>query len=213
MLKKYIKVEEFPADPQLMKKGVRKNLRDYEGLLDQVNSEYVSERRWAVRDLAEFSQACDALFKTLEQEAELSVREALFDSLQQIGGQAVVNGFLALLRSEDAGLRNGAIEILQSMPEGVAEHIQALLTDRKSDVRIFAIDILQVLADPKAPEWLLNVLKTEQHINVLAVAIDRSAEIGTPEMIPTLESLKHKFQNEEYLCFAIDMAITRIQGD
>jgi len=32
-------------------------------------------------------------------------------------------------------------------------------------------------------------------------------------MLPELERLKQRFIGEDYLCFAIDMAIARIQGN
>ena len=99
------------------------------------------------------------------------------------------------------------------MPEGVALHIIELLNDRDSDVRIFAIDILQQLAHPQTPEWLLSVLKDETHINVIATAVDRLAEVGTSDMLPALKALKLRFPNEPYLDFAVQTAIRRIGED
>lgn len=210
-LKQYIKIEE--RHHLKLEREDRFNKRNYEGLCAQLNSENLSERRWAIRDLSEYPQATSDLFSLLEKEPEVSEREALFDSLQYIGGEQVIDGFLHLLHSENAGLRNGAIEILQSKPEGVAEHIEELLNDSDSDIRIFAIDILQKLTHLQTPEWLISVVNKEQHINVLANAVDRLAEVGTPEMVPELEALKQRFSGEDFLCFAIDMAIVRIQGN
>ena len=209
-LKQYIKVEE--RHHLKLDQDDRFNKRNYEGLCAQLNSENLSERRWAIRDLSEYPQATSALFGLLEKEPEVSEREALFDCLQYIGGVQVIDGLLHLLHSDNAGLRNGAIEILQSKPEEVAEHIEELLTDLDSDIRIFALDILQKLAHIQIPEWLIGVVNNEQHVNVLATAVDRLAEVGTAEMVPELEALKQRFSSENFLCFAIDMAITRIQG-
>jgi len=125
--------------------------RDYVTLLAELQSESVAERRDAVRELAAYPQSVVALLNVLDEEPDHLVREALLMSLQQIGGETVVSGLINLLRSEDAVLRNGAIEVLQSMPEGVALHMLELLNDQASDVRIFAIDILQQLAHPQAP--------------------------------------------------------------
>jgi len=210
-LKQYIKVEE--RHQLELENEERFKKRDYEGLIEQLNSETLSERRWAIRDLSEYPEATGYLFDLLGKEPEVAEREALFDSLQHIGGEPVIDGLLDLLHSENAGLRNGAIEILQSKPDGVAEHIEELLNDLDSDMRIFAIDILQKLAHSKTPEWLISVVNKEQHINVLATAVDRLAEVGTLDMLPELERLKQRFIGEDYLCFAIDMAIARIQGN
>jgi len=185
--------------------------RDYVTLLAELQSESVAERRDAVRELADYPQSVAALLNVLDEEPDHLVREALLMSLQQIGGETVVSGLINLLRSEDAVLRNGAIEVLQDMPEGVALHMLELLNDQDSDVRIFAIDILQQLAHPQAPEWLLSVLKDETHINVVTTAVDRLAEVGRPEMVPELEAIKARFPDEPYLAFAVDLASRRIE--
>lgn len=191
----------------------RQTNRDFDGLVVELSSDNPTERRWAARDLAEFNDAPELLLSALNKETQHVVREAIFDSLEVLGGETVVSGLLPLLRSEDASLRNGVIGVLQSMPESVALHIIELLNDTSSDVRIFAIDILQVLAHPDTPQWLLSILKDESHINVIATAVDRLAEVGTLEMVDELEALKIRFPDEVFLHFAIDTAITRIKGE
>ncbi len=191
----------------------RQSSRGYNDLLQQLESLEPTERRWAARDLVSYPQAVDALLYQLDIETDNPVQQAIFDSLQQIGGESVVSGLLPLLRTEDAFVRNAAIEVLQSMPDGVAVHIVELLNDIDSDVRIFAIDILLQLAHPQTPDWLLSVLKDETHINVIATAVDRLAEVGTIEMLPELKSLITKFPDEPYLLFAIQTAIQRIEKD
>jgi len=113
----------------------RRNNRDYDGLLCQLDSDIASERRWAARDLAQYPKSAGTLLAALPVESEHAVREALFDTLQQIGGEAVILGLIPLLRAENAELRNGAIEVMQSMPTEIADHIMELLNDRDSDVR------------------------------------------------------------------------------
>jgi len=189
----------------------RDEKRDYAGLIKQLASEDFTERRWAARDLAFFKLSVQDLLDALMFEDQQPVREAIFDSLGKIKGEEVVAGLIPVLRSEEAAMRNGAIEILQLMPDTVALHIIELLNDQDSDVRIFAIDILQVLAHPQTPVWLLSVLKDETHVNVVATAVDRLSEVGTPEMLNDLDAIKIKFPNEPYLAFAVDTAIKRIR--
>lgn len=192
---------------------LRQNSRDLKGLINELNDKDATKRRWAARDLADYPESAGNLLAILTNEPEHPVREAIFDSLCSIGGEDVVTGLIPILRLEDAALRNGAIEVLQSMPELVALHIIELLNDQDSDIRIFAIDILQVLAHPKTPQWLLSVLKDETHINVIATAVDRLSEVGTPDMIDNLEAIKQRFPNEAYLSFAVDTAIHRIREE
>jgi len=145
-------------------------------------------------------------------EEDTTVLTALLDSLQQIGGEEVVEGLIQELRSEDAFLRNGVIEILHGMPDEVAPHITELLTDVDSDVRIFTIDILRDLSHPRTPEWLRTVLSDERHINVISTAVDVLTEVGTVEMLEALAEVRERFSEEAYLGFAVDMAVERISG-
>jgi len=191
----------------------RRQSRNMAGLLEQLEHEDITSRRWAARDLSAHRHSAPYLCERLLHETEQSVREAIFDSLLKIGDEAVVEGLLPLLHSEDAALRNGVIELMQDLPAQISPHIERLLQDPDSDVRIFAIDILKVLAHPKTPIWLQQVLRNEQHINVLATAVDRIAEVGTPEMIPDLLALKQRFSDQAYIGFAVDTAINRIGAD
>ncbi len=191
----------------------RKTNRTFEGLITELSSPDIRKRRWAARDLSEHGeQAVSALLGALNTEKEFVVQEAILDTLENIGGEKVVTGLLPFLRSDNAALRNSVISVLQAMPESVALHIIDLLNDHDSDVRIFAIDILQVLKHHDAPQWLVSVLKDENHVNVIATAVDRLAEIGTPDMVKDLLAIKERFPDEPYLHFAVDTAISRING-
>ncbi len=152
------------------------------------------------------------MFVALEKEQESAVIETIFSTLQTIGTDEVVKGLMFVLRSENAAQRNRAIEVLQTLPELVSLYIIDLLNDIDSDIRIFAIDILQVLAHPDSPKWLFSVLKDETHINVVASVVDRLAEVGTIDMMDEIIFLKNRFPDEHYLHFAIDIALTRIKG-
>ncbi|MBE0505176.1 MAG: HEAT repeat domain-containing protein [Marinospirillum sp.] len=172
----------------------------------------VSTRRLAARDLARHPESLALMLQRLVEETDYGVRQAIFCSLQSIGNKEVIAGLIPLLRSDEADLRNAAIEVLQSQPELTGEHLENLLHDADSDVRIFAIDILQLLAHPKAPVWLLQVLEQETHANVLGTALDRLAELGQPEMLPALMQLRPKIHNEPYLLFTLDLVIQRLQA-
>ena len=181
-------------------------------LVEALSAPEASTRRLAARDLAQHPDCLESLLQHLTEESDYGVREAIFCSLQSIGNAEVVAGLIPLLRSDEADLRNAAIEVLQTQPEITGEHVENLLHDTDSDVRIFAIDILQLLAHPKAPVWLLQVLEQEEHINVLGAALDRLAELGQPEMLPTLMQLKPRVENEPYLLFTLELVIQRLQA-
>lgn len=182
----------------------------FDELKAQLSSTEMLQRRSAARGLSGFPESIEILLSALANEHDYTVQQAILDSIEVLGGDEAVLGLIPFLRSEDAGLRNSVIETLQSMPESVAMKIGELLNDEDSDVRIFAVDVLQVLPHKDTPKWLSHVLETEQHVNVVATVVDRLAEVGTEEMIETLEGLKARFPDEPYLWFAIDTAITRI---
>jgi HEAT repeat protein len=184
-----------------------RGLQEWLTLLD---SQDTDERRLAARALGEYSVATPALLNALAREKSIRVKGAILVSLQCIGGHRVLEGLLPFLRSENAALRNGVIEILQGMPEEIGEYIKDLLHDHDSDVRIFAIDILQTLAHPDSPNWLIDVILHDKHINVVATAIDRLTEIGTPEMLPAISAVKARFPGEPYIEFVVNLAVKRL---
>lgn len=190
----------------------RHNDRSYLGMLDSLQSTDEMTRRWAARDLAAFPQASAALMQQLTQEPDRSVREAIFVSLTQIGDQIAVDGLITCLRSEVVNLRNDAIEAMKLMPDAVAPMMQGLLHDSDPDIRIFAVNILESLRHPKVESWLIDVITTDPHLNVCATALDLLAEVGSQQAIEPLQQLKQKFADEPFVQFAIDIALTRIQG-
>lgn len=185
-------------------------LQDWLSLLDVGKDD---ERRMAARALAEYPVATADLLNALAKESNIRVKGAILVSLQAIGGDKVLEGLLPFLRSENAALRNGVIEIMQGMPNEVSTYIEDLLHDHDSDVRIFAIDILQTLTHPDSPKWLIDVIARDQHVNVVATAIDRITEIGTPDMLAVIKSVAQRFPEEPYIEFLVNLAIKRLTED
>jgi HEAT repeat protein len=186
--------------------------RDFEGLAAQLADADPSVRRWAARDLAAFPQAAARLCARLVEEHDASVRAVIFSSASQLGGPGVVEAILPLLRSEDAGLRNGAIEVLSGLPEAVAPRIEALLSDADSDVRIFTVNLLGNLPHPKVPQWLGRVLQRETEPNVIGAAIEVLVEVGGPELRAALQDTRARFADDPFIAFAADVAIERIDA-
>src|SRR5690242_9170692 len=79
------------------------------------------ERRWsAARRLGDRPGAAAHLAAALSGETEPRVVEAIFTSLARRGGEESAAHLFPLLRSDDAALRVGAIEALQTMPAALA---------------------------------------------------------------------------------------------
>jgi HEAT repeat protein len=190
----------------------REHPRDLAGLQAQLREGDAEQRRWAARDLANHASSAAALGAALLNERDNSVREALFTSLSTLANDASVNALLPLLRSEDAQLRNGAIEALTAMPQAVGPRIAALLQDGDPDVRIFTVNLLADLRHPQVPAWLVQVLQQDAHVNVVAAAVEVLAEAGQPEHITALRMAAQRFAQDAFMGFAVDMAIERIEA-
>ena len=144
--------------------------RDREQWVADLASDDTSTRRRAARVLTGMPDAVTMICAHLANEQSLSVRSIILTGLIVHKSPAVVRDLLPLLGSEDANLRNGAIEALQQMPDEVAPHVEAMLADPNSDVRIFAVDVLSALPHPMVPEWLRRVVTLDPHVNVCAGA-------------------------------------------
>ncbi|WP_302172951.1 HEAT repeat domain-containing protein [uncultured Hydrogenophaga sp.] len=171
-----------------------------------------AERREAARELSRRPDTSDAIGAQLLTEPDASVREALFTGLRHQASAGAAAALIGLLSSEDAGLRNGAIEALSAMPEAVAPRMKALLRDTDPDVRIFAVNLLVELQHPDLVVWLVDALAQETQVNVVAAAIDVLAEVGGPEQHPLLRGLAARFPDDPFIGFAVDMALSRSEA-
>jgi HEAT repeat protein len=169
------------------------------------------ETRWsAARALGGRADAVPALAAALGAEQVPRVREAIMTALMRIGDQASVVALLPCLRSQDAGQRAAAIEVLQSLPGAILPFMASLLGDSDSDVRILATELARNMPAADANHVLCTLLEHEQHPNVCAAAIDVLAEVGTREAVPVLQACAERFAGTPFLPFAVSTAIARI---
>lgn len=167
-------------------------------------------RRRAARLLGERREGGEGLCARLAIEDDPAVREAIAAALLRQPGPAVARLLVGLLGSEEAPVRNQAIELLADMPEETAPLIEGILADAESDVRIFGVNVLASLPHPRVPAWLTALIEHEPHVNVCAAAVDLLADVGTPEAVPALRRLADRFPGETFLNFSIRVAIDRI---
>lgn len=187
--------------------------RDFENLTKQLNSSDSSVRRWAARDLADCPDASAALVARLNREKDMSVREVILSSLTNLGDEVAITGLINCLRSEDAGLRNESIEVMKQLPEETAPIMRSLFHDQDSDVRIFAVNILESLRHPDVESWLVEIIATDDNVNVCATALDLLVEVGSKLAEQSIIQLKARFTEEPYIQFAADLALKRINQD
>ncbi len=191
----------------------RRRPRDCASLVAELADPDPAARRWAARDLVDCPEAAAALAERLAVEAEAPVRAVILTSLTRLGSEAALAGLLRCLRSEDAALRNEAIAAMQQLPGEVAPIMDDLLHDPDSDVRIFAVNILEALRHPDVEAWLIAVIERDPHVNVCAAAVDLLGEVGTGAARAALAGLQARFADEPYVQFAAGLALRRIDEE
>ncbi|MBK1693195.1 PBS lyase [Chromatium weissei] len=188
----------------------RQRIRDQAGLLIALADSNPLVRRWAARDLLTYSNVSAALVERLLIETEPSVIEVILTTLTRIGDECAIEGLIRCLRTENAMLRNAAIEAMKLLPDEIAPFISHLLNDPDPDVRIFTVDVLESLRHPQVESWLIRVITEDAHLNVCGAAVDLLGEVGSECARPALLALKQRFPEEPYIQFAADLALTRI---
>jgi HEAT repeat protein len=191
----------------------RKQPRDCANLEIELDNPNPATRRWAARDLTDCPEASAALVNRLEQEDDVSVREVILSTLTSLGDEVAVTGLVTCLRSDDAALRNEAIEAMKQLPDEVAPIMLGLLADANPDVRIFAVNILESLRHREVEHWLIGVIDNDPHLNVCATAVDLLGEVGSSAAKDALLRLKGRYSDEPYIQFASDLALKRINED
>jgi HEAT repeat protein len=176
-----------------------------------------TERRHAARDMLHCRDAANALVSRLKREDKTTVREAILTTLIRLDDPSATAGLADCLRSEDAALRNEAIEALRELAasgdkaNAVPPVLLALLSDPDPDVRIFAVNIIESSRHPDVERWLIKVIEQDAHVNVCATAVDLLCEVGTEAAIDPLLHLKSRFVHDAYIQFAADLALKRIR--
>ncbi len=147
------------------------------------------ERRDGCEAIAEKqdSKYLDDLVRLLNDE-DLGVREAAISALCSIGGPDVALAVVPLLRLDDAGQRNIAIEILALLGLQVIDIIMDLFKDPDDDVVKFAVDIIAQMTMDEPTVKRIAPLIEHSNPNVrasVAVCLGMSSAPGVLELLLT----------------------------
>ena len=125
---------------------------------------------------------------------------------------APIEDIMDLLKLNNAYVRNLGISILRDFGTAIKYYIVKFLIGDDRDLRIFAINVLGDVNFAESRDMMVELLETENDINVAMTAVDYMGEIGEEEDIELLESLKDRFLGDVYAQFAVDGAIKLIKG-
>lgn len=183
---------------------------DDDGIALAMSTGSVDERWAAARAAAELPGGLDILRTALATETTPRVREAIFTGLARIATPASAAVAVDCMRSDDSGVRTGALDALRAMPEATAPHLAGLLRDEDADVRLLACELVRNQPAGAAAQLLVALLTSEREANVCAAAVEVLAEIGDPSALPVLAQCAARFPDDPFLAFAIGMASDRI---
>lgn len=187
---------------------------DSEFLVTALTSQDAGARRRAAHELGGLAaqagaeaKIIEALATQLQTENNTAVREAIFAALGQIGGAHAAALLAPLLRLEDAGLRNGALETLKRLADAAVSAVDPLLADQDADVRLLAVEVMRGWKPDRAVPRLAAILASEQQVNVVGAAVDVALQAGDASLLPALVACAARFAGAGYVEFAIAMAV------
>ena len=138
----------------------------------------------------------------------VGVQEAAEYALRKIRGPQVVIALLPLLRSDEAPVRNVAMDILREIGSDSIESIQPYMQCEDADLRIFVADILGYCRTHQACLLLCRALLKDPEVNVRYQA---AVSLGTQAFPEAVNSLCQAMHDEEWVQFAVVDALAKIK--
>lgn len=158
---------------------------------------------------AKLADAVELLCKHV-QSSNIGVQEAAEYALRAIRGTRTILAIMPLLRSDDAPIRNIAMDVLREIGSDDIAAIQPLLRDADPDMRIFMADILGCTNSPQAVPLLCDALLKDPEVNVRYQAAVSLGALAYPEAV---NSLAQAMNDEEWVQFSVVEALTKIRAD
>ena len=179
-----------------------------------INTEDSEKKDYAVEEIATFDKGGDYLISYIDDDyADKNVSTKIASIISNMDPEeAPIEKIMDLLKLENAYVRNLAISILRDFGNAIKYYIVKFLIGDDRDLRIFAINVLGDVDFAESRDMLVELLETEEDINVAMTAVDYMGEIGEEEDISLLLSLKDRFPGDFYAEFAVDTAIKLIKG-
>ncbi|CAK7034539.1 MAG: hypothetical protein DELT_00505 [Desulfovibrio sp.] len=150
------------------------------------------------------------LLVTHIQNPDIGVQEAVDRALRKIGGPQVASAVVPLLRSEDAPVRNIAMDLLRAVGATDIDSLFQLLHDQDPDMRIFAADILGSTGSVLAVAPLRGALLRDPEVNVRYQAAVSLGSLAFPE---AADSLNKALEDEEWVQFSVIEALIKIRAE
>lgn len=205
----------------LIKKHIKQEVQElpnFSNLEDAINyfesDASLEEKEYATEEIVKFDEGVEYLLAYISNEKadkHLSTKVASVISNMD-SKKAPIEKIMDLLKLDNAYARNLGISMLRNFGDAIKYYIVKFLIGDDRDLRIFAINVLGDVNFSESRDMLIELLESEQDINVAMTAVDYLSEIGEVEDIELLKSLKERFSGEVYVEFAVESAIKSIEG-
>ena len=176
--------------------------------LQSTDSDLIRSSAFAAGDEC-LVEAVDLLCSQIKS-ANIGVQEAAEYALRKIRGPRTIQAMLPLLRSDDAPIRNIAMDVLREVGSDDIPSIQPLLRDPDPDMRIFMSDILGCTGSRQAVPLLCEAMLKDPEVNVRYQAAVSLGTLAYPEAVDALRQAMH---DEEWVQFSVVEALTKIRAD
>ncbi|MDR2050302.1 MAG: HEAT repeat domain-containing protein [Deltaproteobacteria bacterium] len=138
------------------------------------------------------------------------LHEAIDLALRKIGGRPVIFAVIPMLRSEDAPVRNLAMDVLREVGRNEVSMLSELLNDEDADIRIFGADIIGATGSALAVPLLSHSLLYDPEVNVRYQAAVSLGNLAYPEAAPALNKA---LKDDEWVRFAVIEALTKVKAE
>lgn len=177
-----------------------------EDLIKDLASAEEKERAFAAEDIG-YEGAVEGigpLVELLQIEPSRYVREVIVTSLKMMKGTELVSAIIPLLRSDDAFIRNGAVDILALQDEGDIVPLKELLEDSNKDVRKFALDVLVLLQNRYCADLIASALD-DPEINNVITAVEYLGRLEISDHIHKINQLFMTADNRLLRCTCLEV--------
>lgn len=174
--------------------------------LQSDDNEAVRSAAFSAGDMC-LEEAVPLLCERIKSE-NIGVQEAAEYGLRKIRGALTIDALLPLLRSDEAPVRNVAMDILREIGADSIESMQPYLHDDDPDLRIFIADILGYCSNHQAALLLCDSLLKDPEVNVRYQAAVSLGTLAYPEAVGALCQAMH---DEEWVQFAVVEALAKIK--
>ncbi len=173
--------------------------------IQKLASEDEADRIYAAEDIgyANDPAGVGPLLERLPAEPSRAVREAIFAALNQIENDAVIEGALALLDSEDSFLRNQSVELLQVLGAKTIPYLERAFLEGGRDRRKFVIDVIARLANPESLN-LYRLALQDSDLNVVITAVENLGNCRQVRFREQVENLASRNAHPMLLSAAIE---------